>query len=88
VIDQGVRALPFSVVQAFEDRHFPIAYWARLWGFSTKTVREWFRDEFGPGILRQQNTGRVSRRDYITTMVSASAAARVYAKRTAKELIH
>lgn len=88
MIDQGVRALPFSVAQAFEDRHFPIAYWARIWGFSTKTVREWFREEFGPGILRQQNTGRVSRRDYVTLMVSAGAAARVYTKRTAKELIH
>jgi hypothetical protein len=88
VIDQGVHALPFSVAQAFEERHFPIAYWARLWGFSAKTVREWFRDEFGPGILRQQNTGRVSRRAYTTIMVSPSAAARLYLKRTSKELIH
>ena len=88
MIDQGVHALPFSVAQAFEERHFPIAYWARLWGFSAKTVREWFRDEFGPGILRQQNTGRVSRRAYTTIMVSPSAAARLYLKRTSKELIH
>jgi hypothetical protein len=73
---------------AFEERHFPVAYWARLWGFSAKTLREWFRDEYGAGILRQQHTRRRSKRAYTTLMISASAAARVYAKRTSKELIH
>lgn len=72
----------------FEESHYPIAYWARLWGFSKKTVRDWFRDEYGPGILRQPNTGRRKKRDYTTLMISASAAARVYAKRTTRELIH
>jgi len=71
-----------------EEHHKPIRYWAGLWGFSAKTVREWFRDEYGPGILRQPNVGRRSKRDYTTVMVSPSAANRVYAKRTAKELIH
>ena len=66
----------------------PITYWARLWGFSQKTVREWFRDEYGPGILRQPNVGRRSKRDYTTITISASAAARVYAKRTTEDLIH
>ena len=75
-------------LQPFEERHYPIPYWARLWGFSSKTVREWFRDEYGPGILRQVNTGRRKRRDYTTLMISATAAARVYAKRTTRELIH
>jgi hypothetical protein len=69
----------------FEEPHYPIAYWARLWGFSSKTVREWCKHEFGPGILRQPNTGRRSKRDYTTIMISARAAARVYAKRTAQE---
>jgi len=72
----------------FEEQHYSIGHWARRWGFSEKTVREWFRDEYGPGILRQRNTGRRSKRDYTTIMVSASAAARVYGKRTAQELIH
>ena len=66
--------------EAFEERHYSIAHWARLWGFSKKTIREWFHDEYGPGILRHANTGRRSKRDYTTMMVSASAAARVYAK--------
>jgi hypothetical protein len=73
---------------AFEEQHHPVAYWARIWGFSRKTVREWFRDEFGPGILRQPNIRRRSKRDYTTLTISPSAAARVYAKRTARELIH
>lgn len=72
----------------FEEQHFPVRYWAQRWGFSAKTVREWFRDEYGPGILRQPNVGRRSRRDYTTLMVSPSAAERIYAKRTAQELIH
>jgi hypothetical protein len=76
------------VPQPFEEQHFPVAYWAHRWGFSVKTVREWFRDEYSPGILRQPNTGRRSKRDYTTIKVSSSAAARVYAKRTGRELIH
>jgi hypothetical protein len=75
-------------LQPFEEQHFPVAHWARRWGFSEKTIREWFRDEDGPGILRQLNVGRRRKRDYTTMTISATAAARVYAKRTAKELIH
>ena len=74
--------------QPFEKQHYAISYWASRWGFSAKILREWFRDEYGSGILRQPNTGRRSKRDYTTMMVSPSAAARVYSKRTAKELIH
>jgi hypothetical protein len=88
VIEERGRPAPVLVQPAFEERHHPVGHWARLWGFSPKTVREWFRDEYGPGILRQPNTGRRLKRDYTTIMVSPSAAARVYAKRTAKELIH
>lgn len=69
-------------LQAFEEQHFSIRYWARRWGFSDKTVRDWFGDECGPGILRQTNVGRRKKRDYTTTMISPSAAARIYAKRT------
>ena len=88
MIEQSKGPLPVSVPQAFEERHYPITYWARLWGFSPKTVREWFRDESGPGILRQPNVGRRSKRDYTTITIAASAAARVYAKRTTKDLVH
>jgi len=76
------RLVESRTQQPFEEQHFPISYWAHRWGFSEKTVREWFRDEYGPGILRQPNTGRRERRDYTTIMISPSAAARVYAKRT------
>ena len=88
MIDQRKGPLAVSAPQAFEERHYPIAYWARLWGFSQKTVREWFCGEYGPGILRQPNVGRRSKRDYTTITIAGSAAARVYAKRTTKELIH
>ncbi len=88
MIDQSKGPLAVSVPQAFEERHYPIAYWARLWGFSQKTVREWFREESGPGILRQPNVGRRSKRDYTTITIAASAAARVYATRTTKDLVH
>jgi hypothetical protein len=70
--------------QAHEEQHFPIAYWARRWGFSIKTVRGWFGTEFGPGILRQSNVGRRRKRDYTTIMVAPSAAALVYEKHVRK----
>jgi len=68
--------------EASMQRHFNVRYWSSLWGFSEKTIREWFREERGPGILRQSNIGRRRRRDYTTIMISPSAAARVYAKRS------
>jgi len=67
-------------LQEFEQKHYPVTHWAQLWGFSAKTVREWFSEETGAGILRQANTGRRSKRDYITLMISATAAGRVYAR--------
>jgi len=88
MIDQRSCQMSVSAATAFEERHYPVTHWARLWGFSPKTVREWFRDEYGPGILRQPNTGRRSKRDYITLRISPTAAARVYAIRTRQELIH
>ena len=69
--------------QPHDEQHFPVAHWAKLWGFSQKTVREWFRDEQGPGILRVANLNRRKKRDYTTLTISATAAARVYAARTA-----
>jgi hypothetical protein len=77
VIERSENALAVSTPLPCEERHYPAGHWARLWGFGQKTVREWFRDEYGPGILRQTNVGRRSKRDYTTIMISASAAARV-----------
>jgi hypothetical protein len=77
-----------SEIRPFEEQHYPIRHWARCWGFSTKTVREWFRDEYGPGILRLENSGRRLKRDYTTLRVSPRAAARVYSQRTMSHLIH
>jgi hypothetical protein len=64
MIEANQRPIPAATPQPFEEQHFAVAYWARTWGFSPKTVREWFRDDYGPGILRQENTGRRKRRDY------------------------
>lgn len=88
MIDHSERFLSASALPVFEERHYPVAYWSGLWGFSQKTVREWLRDEYGAGIFRQPNTRRRFKRDYATLMISASAAGRVYSKRTAKGLIH
>ncbi len=88
MIEQSGGTQLVAAPLALEEQHYPAAYWARLWGFSPKTVRDWFRDEYGAGILRQPNIGRRSKRDYTTIMVSPSAAPRVYAKRSTKKLIH
>jgi hypothetical protein len=40
--DQSIQ----TASEAFEERHFPVAFWAEKWGFSPKTVRDWFRDEY------------------------------------------
>ena len=75
-----------SSIQPFQEIHFPVRHWAERWGFSEKTVREWFRDENGSGILRLPHIGRRGKRDYTSLMISPSAAARVYYRRTRLEL--
>ena len=82
------RVTPAAEANPFEERHYPVNFWAQRWGFSPKTVRDWFRDEFGPGILRQQNSGRRLKRGYTTLMIAPSAAKRVYLMRTKAEVIH
>jgi hypothetical protein len=74
------------VLLPHEEQHFPVTYWAKRWGFSSKTLREWFQNEFGPELLRHTNSGRRKRREYTTMTISARAAAQVYAKRTEKPL--
>src|ERR1700761_4446960 len=71
-----------SPLQPFEEQHYSIRHWARRWSFSEKTVREWFRDEYSPGVLRVPNVGRRNKRDYTTLMIAPSAAARIYGQRT------
>ena len=51
-------AMPAPAMQPFEEQHYPVSYWASRWGFSAKAVRDWLRDEYGPGILRLPHTGR------------------------------
>jgi hypothetical protein len=41
VFDQKHGTPAVALTQAFEQRHYPVVYWARIWGFSAKTVREW-----------------------------------------------
>ena len=87
MIDQGSsNALRSPASQAFEEQHYPVSYWASRWGFS-KTVRDVSATNRSRNI-RQPHTGRRSKRNYTTIMISTSAAARVYAKRTMKELVH
>ena len=88
-LNSGREELGFygSKTAPFEEQHFSVIYWSKLWGFSAKTIREWFADEYGPGVLRQANTGsRRLKRNYITLMVSPTAAARVYDRRTMNRL--
>ena len=84
--EERQQGVPDLSPQPCEEQHYAIRSWSRRWGFSAKTVREWFHDEYGPGILRQTNTGRRSKRDYTTITISPHAAARVYAKRTGERL--
>jgi hypothetical protein len=72
--------LPVAALRPFEEQHYPVKHWAARWGFSIKIVRLWFHDEYGPGILRHENLGRRKKRDYVTLMISATAAERVYRK--------
>jgi hypothetical protein len=82
LLDVPAAVTDLSCSPAFQQQHYPVSYWARRWGFSAKTVREWFRDEYGPGILRQAHTGRRRKRNYTTITVSPAAAERVYRKHT------
>ena len=86
MFDRWQQPPTIGVPTPFEERHHPLRYWAVLWGYSVKTLRQWFHDEHGPGILRIPNVGRRAKCDYVTLRVSPSAAARVYDKRTGSRI--
>lgn len=74
--------VPFSRQEpdpSFAEKHYLVEELASLWGISAKVLRPIFEDE--PGVVRLGNrvsTGK--KRRYVSLRISASAAARVYAR--------
>ena len=64
------------------ERHYTPKELAELWRLDESTVRRMFQDE--PGVLRIGQTGRRSKRDYVTLRIPASTAARFYQARIAR----
>ena len=61
------------------ERHFTPKELAELWRLDESTVRRMFQDE--PGVLKIGQTGRRSKRDYVTLRIPASTAARFHRER-------
>jgi len=68
------HAVAAPTLPTYEERRHPDAWWAGIWGFSAKTLRDWFRDEYFAGVLRQPNLVHRYTRDYTTIMISSSLA--------------
>jgi hypothetical protein len=64
------------------ERHYTPKELAQLWHLDESTVRRLFQDE--PGVLKIGETGRRSKRDYVTLRIPESTAARFYKARMRK----
>jgi len=62
------------------ERHYTPQELAQVWRLDESTVRRLFQDE--PGVLKIGQTGRRTKRDYVTLRIPASIAARFYGSRT------
>jgi hypothetical protein len=62
------------------ERHYTPNELAEVWRLDESTIRRMFEDE--PGVLKIGQTGRRSKRDYVTLRIPASTAARFYRART------
>jgi hypothetical protein len=61
------------------ERHYTPKELAEVWRLDESTIRRMFQDE--PGVLKIGQTGRRSKRDYVTLRIPASTAARFYRAR-------
>jgi hypothetical protein len=61
------------------ERHYAPKDLAELWQLDESTVRRLFQDE--PGVLKIGQTGRRTKRDYVTLRIPESTAARFYKAR-------
>ena len=58
------------------ERHFSVRELAENWGLSPVAIRRLFRNELGVIRFGKENKGH--RRDYVTLLIPASVAERVY----------
>jgi hypothetical protein len=63
------------------DRHFAPNELAELWGVSTETIRQIFREE--PGVLKIGKTGSRYNRGYVTLRIPEDIAERVHKRLSA-----
>ena len=71
---------PIRLAQADPfERHYTPKELAEVWRLDESTIRRMFQDE--PGVLKIGQTGRRSKRDYVTLRIPASTAARFYRAR-------
>lgn len=61
------------------ERHYTPKELAEIWRLDESTVRRMFQDE--SDVLKIGQTGRKSKRDYVTLRIPASTAARFYRAR-------
>jgi hypothetical protein len=60
------------------EQHYRVRELAKLWGYSTTTVREWFTEE--PGCLVEHHPEACHKRGYHSMRIPQSVAERVYAR--------
>jgi hypothetical protein len=69
-----------SVLIAMTERHYSPTYFARLWGFSIKVIRDLFRNE--PGVIKVNRPEELHKRGYCSMRIPESVAERVYKRIT------
>lgn len=62
------------------EQHYSPGDLAKLWGFSTRFVRDLFRNEHGVIVIDRPE--KMHKRGYATLRIPESIAARVYARLT------
>jgi len=66
----------------YDELHYKPAQLAKLWGFNSDKVRDWFQDE--PGVLIEDHPEKLHKRGYKSMRIPASVAARVYNRHISK----
>ena len=70
-----------TLICDMRERHYAPNELAKLWGVSTETVRQIFREE--PGVLKLGKTGTKYRRGYVTLRIPEDVAERVHKRLSA-----
>lgn len=78
---RSLRKPPATSLQPFQEKHYTVKELSTLWNLSPSQIRKMFKGVSGVAMVGRTE-GTSSKRPYVTMLIPASVAERVYSSLT------